>query len=161
MSNADLIMHIEDNIVEIEEGINDLALQGIGKAGSAVGSLVSHLTSEKLAWRKAVKLHDAAILALKQRPKDKSLKLKEFRLRQKKELARKKYVVIRDKMSKKASDSSKRSAVATGNAAKSAAVTVKDGIKKKMISAKDAISNMSVPNPLRSVHNYVISNFHR
>jgi len=143
MNNADLIMHIGDNIVEIEEGVGDLALQGIGKAGSAVGSLVSHLTSEKLAWRKAVKLHDIAILASNRRPKDKSLKLKELRLRQKKELARKKYVVIRDKMSKKASSSSKHGAVATGNA------------------AKDAISNMSLPNPLRPVHNYVISNFHR
>jgi len=158
-----LIEHIENNIIEIEEGFGSIAVKGIGAVGGAAGGLAAIVTREKSNWNKSVKDHNIIREKLKTRPNDVSLKKQEQLTRRKKATAYLKYEDVKNKYKSKAKATASHQASNLGKSISNHLPAIKDNVSKIKQAAKNVVSKI---NPLNNrvgskIHNYVTSNFHR
>jgi len=158
MNKYDLLIHIEDNIVELEEGLSDSSLNAAGSAASIIAGAISHITPEKLAWKKAVAKHDELILKLKRSPKNENLRKAAAASRIAKEKARVRYVIIRDNMQKKSAKNTKSGIHHASTFVKNKAMSTGKAI---INGANHIKSKLKTPNALGALHNYITTNFHR
>jgi len=134
MSNFELLLHIEDNMVEIEEGFGSALSSGIGSVGGVLGGFTARLSTEKRNLNRLTKEHEGIRKRLNRRPDNEPLRKREAFVHAEIITARQKYSELRTKYKEKSKQVSKSASTKVGH---------------------------SVSNTASKAHNYITGNFHR